>query len=357
MAYIEKRRLSNGKFTYRVRIRQAGAPKKSASFATRARAKKWAQRMEADVREGRYFGREESRERTFAEFIDRYIAIVLPKNPKSYAKQKMQLAWWKARLGDYFLCHITPAMIAESRDLLMNEVTRRKRFRTPSTTNRYLAALSRAYTICVREWQWVRENPVQKIIRPKENKPRDRYLDREEVQRLLQACQKSKNPYLHSIITFALGTGARKSEILGLKWADVDFDRCTAIFRDTKNGESRVIHLSEPVVRSLRDQFKRPKIKSEYVFPSMDGKQPADIRGAWERAVQDAELKNVCFHSLRHTAASHLAMGGASILEIGKILGHKTLACVKIYSHLSTASTSQPLERMNKAILGESNLG
>lgn len=73
MAYIEKRKHSNGKFTYRARVRQAGSPDISASFNTRGEAVKWSQLRESEIRGGRYFGKEEDRERTFAEFIDRYI--------------------------------------------------------------------------------------------------------------------------------------------------------------------------------------------------------------------------------------------------------------------------------------------
>lgn len=209
MAYIEKRPQKNGKFSYRARVRQAGAPDVSQSFATRSEAIKWSQRMEAEVRAGRYFGREEDREKTFAEFIDRYIEKELPKNPNGYKKQKMMLNWWKSQLGRYFLCHITPAMIAELRDKLLSEVTYRLKLRTPSTVNRYIAALSRALTIGVKEWQWLKENPVAKISRPKENRPRERYLEKEEIEKLLVACRKSRSPHLYAVVSCLLATGAR----------------------------------------------------------------------------------------------------------------------------------------------------
>lgn len=121
MAYIEKLRHPSGRVTYRARVRQKGAPDKSVCFPTRKAATEWGKRMEAEIRAGRYFGHEEDKEKTFSQFIDRYIENELPKNPKAYHKQKMLLSWWKAHLGKYFLCHITPAMIAESRDKLMSE--------------------------------------------------------------------------------------------------------------------------------------------------------------------------------------------------------------------------------------------
>lgn len=214
MASIQKRKKADGTYSYRIRIRVEGAPLVTETYPTRKQALAFARRMEAEIRAGRYFGREEDKEKTFAEFVDRYIEKELPKNPKGYAKQKALLTWWKIKLGSYFLCHITPSMVAELRDKLMSETTRRNKLRTPSTANRYLAALSRAFNICQKEWHWIKENPVLKITRPKENKSKDRFLDADEINHLLEACRKSKSPHLYAVALFALGTGARKSEIL-----------------------------------------------------------------------------------------------------------------------------------------------
>lgn len=350
MAYIEKRTHPNGNVTYRVRIRQKGAPALSASFPVRRQAVVWAQRMEAEVRAGRYFGLEEGEEKTFSQFIDRYIEKELPKNPKGFFKQKALLSWWRTHLGEYFLCRITPSLIASLRDTLMSEKTPHGTLRTSSTANRYLSALSRAFTICEREWHWIKENPVRKITRPKENKPRERFLDKKEISRLLEVCKKSRSQYLYAVVLFALSTGARKGEILSLTWNDIDFTRQTATFRETKNGEVRAVHLSATIMHCLKDERQKRLVSSRYVFPNHDGTKPADIKSAWENAVKEAGFKNVCFHSLRHTAASHLCMGGFSPLEIAAVLGHKTLAMVKRYSHLSMSATARALDRLNDEI-------
>jgi len=213
--------------------------------------------------------------------------------------------------------------------------------------------LSRAFNIGIRDWHWLKENPVQKITKPKENKPKERYLEEVEIKNLLDVCRKSKSPHLFSFVVLALATGARKGEILGLKWSDIDFNRATATFRDTKNSETRTVFLSEFALNTLRTGLKKNIELSAFVFPNMDGKRPADIREAWERAVQQAGLgKDVTIHSLRHTVASHLSMRSFSTLEIGKILGHKTLSQLKRYSHLSVASTATALNTMNDIILG-----
>ena len=74
---------------------------------------------------------------------------------------------------------------------------------------------------------------------------------------------------------------------------------------------------------------------------------------AWKYAVKRAELVDFRFHDLRHTCASYLAMNGASLMEIAEVLGHKTLAMVKRYAHLSEAHTAGVVARMNAAIFGK----
>lgn len=353
MASIRKIVHPSGNVTYKARVRIKGFPEQNASFPARKEAKAWSQKMEAGIREGRYFPKQEGKERTFENFINRYIEKELPKKPKSLIKQSRQLDWWKKHLGKYYLCHITPSMIAELRDKLLTEKTPKGNLRTPSTANRYLAALSEAYNIAVKEWCWLQENPVLKISRLKENKAKERFLEKEEVACLLSICQKSKSPHLYPVVLFALATGARRGEILGLKWEDVDFVRSIAIFRDTKNGETRSVSLGKSILECLKEQRTRRLVFSQFVFPNADGAAPADIRTAWDNAIEESGLKGVCFHTLRHTAASHLTMGGSSSLEIAAILGHKTLSMVKRYSHLTVASTTRALNKMNEEILGE----
>lgn len=359
MAYIQKRvhpkteKNPKGKVTYRVRIRMKGAPEMSESFPQKRQAIEWGLRMESEIKAGRYFGKEEQKERTFGEFIDRYIAIELPKNPRAFVKLKMQLTWWRDQLKEYFLCHVTPSMLAGLKDKLLSEQTPRGTARSPSTANRYFAALSKAFTVGVKEWGWLKENPLLKVSKFKEGKPRDRYLSKEEITRLLSVCKSSKSPYLFGIALFAISTGARKGEIVNLKWKDIDFDRATATFHDTKNGENRTVSLDEKTLKHLRSDRSKRIVRSEYVFPSSDGKRPADIRTAWEKAVKEAGLEDICFHILRHTCASQLAMTGVSTLEIADVLGHKTLAMVKRYSHLSVAAQARVLNKMNMEILSD----
>ena len=91
---------------------------------------------------------------------------------------------------------------------------------------------------------------------------------------------------------------------------------------------------------------------SPYLFPGKFPKKPIDIRSAWEMAVKRSEILDLRFHDLRHSCASYLAMNGASLAEIAEVLGHKTLAMVKRYAHLSENHTAKVVSSMNEKIFG-----
>jgi len=219
MATIDKRVMQDGTVAYRVRVRRKGYPQQVASFTKLSDAKKWAQIREGAVLEGRHFQASKAKKHTLADLLDRYIREVLPhKRPSTIPDQVRQLRWWQTHLGHYLLADITPALVVEHRNILTQG-------RTNATVVRYLAALSHAFTIAVREWQWCEDNPVGKVSKPREPRGRVRFLSEDERGKLLESCKISRNPSLHTIVVLALSTGARRGELLGLRWANVDLKR------------------------------------------------------------------------------------------------------------------------------------
>lgn len=351
MATIEQRKAKHGGTTYRVKIRLKGRPPETATFERKTDAKRWAQNTEAAIREGRYFNTAEARRHTLSELIDRYMRDVLPAK-RSARDQKRQLLWWKEQIGDYTLADVSPALIVECRDKLANGKTGRGMRRSPSTVNRYLAALSHAFTVARKEWQWVKENPFQDISNLKEPRGRVRFLDDGERGRLLAACRDHSDE-LYAIVVLALSTGARQSEILGLTWRSIDLQRGLIILEETKNNERRAVPLQGHALELVRGMSKVRRIESDLVFPSRRSPQkPVAIQGIWESALKKAGVDDFRFHDLRHSAASYLAMNGASLAEIAEVLGHKTLQMVKRYAHLSEAHTARVVASMNARIFG-----
>lgn len=339
MANITKRKRKGG-YRYRVLVRLKGHPDQVATFERLTDARQWAQETESAIRAGRYRDQRAAREMTLADLVESYIEKILPHKPRVAKQQARQLRWWKERLGDYALVRLTPSLIAEERDSLLVD-------RAPGTVVRYLAALSHAFTIAVKEWGWLDVNPVRNVRRPREPRGRVRMLSAEEQARLLAACRESRNPQLEPIVLLAIYTGMRQGEILALRWEDVDFQRRRVVVQDSKNGERRGLALVGPALAALLDHGRLRRLGCDLVFPSpKDPTRPADIRSAWDAAVARAELVDFRFHDLRHTAASYLAMSGASLAEIAEVLGHKTLAMVKRYSHITEGHTATVMERM-----------
>lgn len=347
MATIEKRQAKNGKISYRVKIRIKGHYPEVRTFYILNEAKKWARSTEDLMKENMYFRSMGAKKYTLDDLIDCYMKEYLIRKPKSIYTQKSQLIWWKNEIGKYMLEHIKPALIVMCRNKLIGKINKFGRKIGIATSNRYCQVLSHVFTIAVKELGWVEKNPFLNISKLKEPRGRIRFLTDAEQHKLLHECKESSNPHLFAIVVLALSTGARKMELLSLIWKDVDFKRQVIILRETKNGEIRVVPLKGYALELIQDLSSKAHFDYNYVFPSKDQKQPIDIRTAWENALIRAEIKDFRFHDLRHTAASYLAMSGATLAEIAEVLGHKTLQMVKRYAHFSEAHTSLIVERMN----------
>jgi len=330
------------------RVRLKGHPAQTATFDRKADAEEWMQATETALKEGRHFPGRAARRRTLADLIDRYIADVLPAKRDARTRGQ-QLAWWRAEIGHRTLAEAGPDVLAETRDKLAREPKANGEPRSPATVNRYLAALSHVFTTAVREWRWADHNPLAKVSKRKEPRGRIRFLDDRERERLLAACDEGP-PYLRPIVLLALATGMRRGEILGLRWRDVDLGGSGARGRvtllETKNGEVRGVPIVGQALETLREWAKVRRLADDRVFPDT-----SSFHHRFNAAVRRAGIDDLRFHDLRHTAASYLAMNGASPSEIAGVLGHKTLAMVKRYAHLSDAHLGNVLERMNARFL------
>jgi integrase len=364
MATFQKR-TSGNKTKYRVMIRIKGHPPESATFDRLTDAREWAGKIERDIREDRHFG--VSRWHTLSELIARY-RTCKEGRLKSWRETDRHLGIWLRLLGDCLLSEITPGRIAEGRDKLLAEITVRGKPRHPGTVTRIMAALSACLSYGVKELQWLERNPCERTSKPGHCAARVRYLTDAERTALLNACKASSNPDLYLAVVLSLTTGARKSEIMGLRWSQIDLEHRTITLRqgETKNKEARILPLvgeafalveARAKARRKRTQGKIVRLRMTHrghdalVFPPTERARKSvmlDLRTPWETALEVAGLGEYLgrgkarrfvpsfrWHDLRHTAASYLAMGGVSPLEISKILGHRTMAMVSRYSHLA----------------------
>jgi integrase len=343
-------RLPSG--SWRAQIRKTGHEPIGKTFDSKALAREWAETMEGDREAIDAFPDAEARRRTVGIAIDAYMLAYSGRDEGIVSR----LAWWKANYGAVPLAQFTPAKRNDGlRDLSLERAKHCNgpgrtmkalpRAKSPATLNRYAQAISSVLSWCVDEG-WLAKNPLLGLKRRKEPRGRVRYLDDAERTALLAACDESEWSDLALLVKLALSTGARRGELLALRWQDIDLKAGLARVPQTKNDEPRVLPLVEPV-RKLLEAKARP-IKGGLLFPARhDATQPnTSCRLHWNAAVKAAALVDFRFHDLRHSCASYLAMNGATPLEIGDVLGHKTLAMVRRYSHLSAAHKQKLVERV-----------
>jgi integrase len=354
MATFERRVSKSGDVTWRAKIRLRGVSA-SETFERKSDAKDWASKAEASIRKGEY-GEPSKQGLTVAELIDRCIAEHLPTKRANKSRDKVatQLAWWKDELGRLTLSQLTPARIHEARGKLLKRRTRHKRPLTSATVNRYLAALSVA---CKYGWKVLRVlpgNPVLSVEKGSESAGVVRFLSDNERAQLLQAASADPDANMHTAIVLALATGLRAGNLRALEWSDVDFDRQALRVRDSKNGTARWVPMIDPALRALRLHRQRDPIEFGPVFRSPTQDKPAEINGAaWMRVKRAAGLvgaANFRFHDLRHTAGTYLNEAGASDIAIAAVLGHKTLAMAKRYSHQSPEFTRATLAKLAERV-------
>jgi integrase len=349
---IRTRKNSEGKTSYQAIVKVKGYPDKVQTFRTKREAENWEIKIKAAMKAGNYRDTKPAEDITLGHAIDRYLAEPLTKKRKNYKTEQGQLLWWKKELGNYALIRVTPDLLAKKRDELASTLTDKGKERTPATVNRYMATLSVLLTVIIEEWCWLSETPLKFVRKLKEPRGRIRFLSDEERKALMHECRVSKNPHLYLIFILAISTGARKTEILNLKWQDIDLDTGRAILHETKNGERRTLYLTGLALTELHKHALKYALKSEFVFPNDAGTKPIVFKEAWLNAVKKAGIADFKFHDCRHSAASYLAMQGASPSEIAEVLGHKTLSMVKRYAHLSECHTQKVVESMNQAIFG-----
>jgi hypothetical protein len=212
-----------------------------------------------------------------------------------------------------------------------------------------MTTLSAVLTVGVRHLAWLPTHPLPPVTKPPDPRARARSLALEEQQRLFAACQQSRNPHLYLVVVLALATATRKNELLQRQWTEIDLERGILSIPRSKNKERRAIPLVPPALELLRLHARYGH--HGWVFPRPDRRQPVYVDYAFRAACARAGIQNFHFHDLSHTAASYLAMSGASIQEIAMILGHKTLKQTMRYIHLVEPHTRLVLEKMTQKFL------
>lgn len=220
----------------------------------------------------------------------------------------------------------------------------------PVVANRVLAVISTTFGRGI-EWGYVKENPAIGVRRNKEQS-RDRFLQPEEMKNFLDALAQEANEIVRDFIFVALLTGARKNNVLSMKWSDIDLDRGIWRIDMTKNGTPQNAVLVDAVIERLNARSAAAEKNQIFVFPG-EGKTGhfATPTKGWIRILEAAGIADLHIHDLRRTNGSWQAMTGASLPIIGKSLNHKTPQATAVYARLHNDPVKDSMEKATKALL------
>jgi integrase len=323
---------------WQVQVRREGHPNVSKTFHLREDALKWAREQERRIDRGELVCTASlplPSKLTLADVLSRYERDVLPTKRTQGVNERFHLRpILRHALGSLNIAQVSPASIASYRDLRLTQVS-------PSTVRRELGILMHALRLAKTEWG-IPVPELGSIIKPSENKPRERRLTEEELSALNEALRQCRNKFVRPAFLFALATGMRRGEVLSLRWCNVDVETATAFLPITKNGHSRLVPLS-PQALSVLHQLKRST--DEYVFPISAN----SLRLAWERVRRRAKVEDLRFHDLRHEAISRFFEQGLSVPEVSLISGHRDPRMLFRYTHLKAADIAKKLHQANAA--------
>ena len=333
MATIQKLQRSKGN-VYRVLIRKKNFKTITKVFHAKKEAIAFSQEIEGSRKKHLSYTSIESSNLTFNELVSAYL---LTENKDSRPNEKtLKLKYWITSIGSKQVRDITKNDICQALSKLNTT-------HSNATINRYKAAVSVVFTYACRQYG-LTTNPTQYISSLPENNERIRFLSEAERKRLFSSCRASQWDKLYLLVLLAITTGARKGELTKLGWSDIDFDRRTAYVATTKNGQPKVLPLTDSVIKELQVFDTKD---SSLIFASKIKEEVAYcFTKPWKRALEDADIKDFRFHDLRHSCASYLAQSGASLLEIADVLGHKQISVTKRYAHLCIEHKSSLINRV-----------
>ncbi len=332
---------------------------KSKVFKTATEAKNWLRENEGSAALIALAGASGP---TFSDLLDAFVLAPPTKGTRYWSAA--HLDFWRAELGTMKTGAIDRGTINSSKAKLMTTPARHfspagvkdtSKPLSPATVNRYLASLSSVFNFAIQR-NIIDHHPMKAgaVSKETEARGRRRILTVEEEQRLYDACGASRWPMMRLFLRMCLTTGARKSEVLGLRWHYVDLQRSVAMLPTTKNDEPRAMPLVGDVKAALAAASKVRPLGSDFVFyDPRNPNRPKNIDTIWrkvrERAGlwQDREdpLDRVVLHTTRHTATTKLVRLEKNLAKVQAVTGHKTLSQLQRYSHLDTDDAVSLAER------------
>jgi integrase len=307
--------------SWNAQVRIAGWRSFTKSFKSKSDAKLWIDELERKLHSAPIPDIPIDRKIALGELLIKFADEVSPSHKGCVAETCRLKSIARRWIGELDIRYLTKQHFIQYRDDRMTLVT-------GSSVGSELALMKRVLDTAVKKWGYgIPYNPIKDIEFPKGSTARTRRLVGDEKERLLTAASSQRNIYIASIIEFAIETGMRRSEILKLRWCDVDLENGFASLYDTKNGEDRRV----PLTRRCIEVLQTVPQTDEQVFPI----SATCLRLAWNRTRNKVGITDLRFHDLRHEAVSRFFEMGMSVPEVALISGHKDVRQLFRYTHLN----------------------
>jgi integrase len=337
------------KTQFRAYVRRTGCVSKSKVFKKEREARDWLRKNDSDASLSRVLGG-----RRFSELLDDFMEAPATKGTRFW--NAIHLDFWRTELGRVKASQISRDDINAARARLLNAKARRgipggsvetNKKLSQGTVNRYLASLSSVFNYAL-DRGIIEAHPMKggKVKKLEEGQGRRRILNAKEEEALLAAAATSAWSMLPLFLRLCLTTAARKSEVLKLRWEQIQLDDQIAMLGKTRNGRPRALPLVADVCQALDAAKKVRPPHSDFVFFNpRNPTKPFNPAAVWKKCRADAGLLNdredpldrVVLHSMRHTAVTRMLTGGANLAQAAVVSGHQTLAMLKRCEHLAAA--------------------
>ena len=280
---------------------------------------------------------------TVAALVDEFLGRWTGAGTTLVGYRSIQETHIRPTIGRHQVRKVTPQMLDDFYAYLAEEKNL-----SSSRIHQVHSVLRSAFTTAVR-WGWLTSNPVRDAKAPTVRQQDVKIPSPETVVRLLETADQT-TPDIGTLFRLSAATGARRSELCGLRWTDIDFDSGTVrieravvsvggtpVEKDTKNHSKRSVTLDEVTVASLeRHRSARRATAAQhgaevrldgFVFSNeLDGSRPLHpdlMSDRWESVCKRAGVSGVRLHDLRHFQATMLLAGGVPLKNVSARLGHR----------------------------------
>jgi len=304
--------------------------KKSLGTKDKKLAERLFKELQKEALKGKLILLERQSKISFSEFIAEFLEFSFATKLSSTAKKEKQI------LEHFFsFTKDIPLALINLKRVEEYIVYLRAKGWKPTSINVSLRHLRSAFNKA-KEWGYIKENPFAKVKLLKEEEKPPIFIQPEDMERILDYFRE-RDKVFYCLVYFTLETGARRVEVLRLRWEDIDWKRKVVVLHG-KGNKKRVTPLSSRLEKVIRECILIKEKGKVFPYEHQDS-----ITHKWVKAMKALGLK-YRFHDVRHTTASWLVMNGVPIRVVQELLGHSDIRTTQIYAHLAPEVLREAIE-------------